>query len=235
MQLIDYVNILRRRWWVILLVAFAATVAAFIFSKSFQTPVYRAEAYYSVSPSRLDASLTQVMQSSMNNMRDSALAKSQLEKVSAQLHLDRDADWLLKDVVSMQALPNEWKMVVRVDYPEDSGTAARLADAIGENMVALQTAKNAQTDGTDKIYISVQDHARFIGMVKPNTKVNVGAGFVLGLILGLLLAFLIEAMDNTLKTAQDVERFVGLTTLGAIPHQGERRGTSLARRLKLSR
>ncbi|KAB8144905.1 lipopolysaccharide biosynthesis protein [Chloroflexia bacterium SDU3-3] len=234
MQLIDYVNILRRRWWAILLVAFAATVAAFLFSKA-QTPVYRAEAYYSVSPSRLDASLTQVMQSSMNNMRDSALAKSQLEKVSAQLHLDRSADWLLDDVVSMQALPNEWKMVVRVDYPEESDTAARLADAIGENMVALQTAKNAQTDGTDKIYISVQDHARYIGMVKPNTRVNVAAGFVLGLILGLLLAFLIEAMDNTLKTAQDVERFVGLTTLGAIPHQGERRGTSLARRLKLSR
>ena len=36
-------------------------------------------------------------------------------------------------------------------------------------------------------------------------------------ILGLLLAFILEALDNSLKTPADVERFVGLTTIGAIP------------------
>ncbi len=40
---------------------------------------------------------------------------------------------------------------------------------------------------------------------------------VLGLVVGLLLAFTLEAFDNSLKTPADVERFVGLTTLGAIP------------------
>lgn len=226
MQLIDYVTILRRRWWVILLVAFVAVVSAYIFSKRFQSPVYRAEAYYSVGTNRLDASLTQVMQSSMNNIRDSTLAKSQLEKVSNDLQLDRSADWLLKDVVSMQALPADQKLIVRVDYPNDADTAVKLANAIGQNMIALQTTRNAQTEGTDKIYVSVQDPARFIGMVKPNTKINVLAGGILGLILGLLLAFAVEAMDNSLKTPQDVERFVGLPMLGAIPTVGNQRPTS---------
>ena len=40
---------------------------------------------------------------------------------------------------------------------------------------------------------------------------------MLGLILGLLLAFALEALDDSLKSPADVERFVGLTTLGAIP------------------
>lgn len=223
MQLIDYVTILRRRWWVILLVAAIAAAAAYGFSK-LQQPVFRAEAYYSVQPSRLDASLAQVMTSSMNSIRDTALAKSQLERVSNQLQLDRSADWLLDDVVSMQALPADWKMIVRVDYPNDPDVAVRLADAIGQNMVALQTNKNAQTDGTDRIYVTVQDNARYIGLVKPTTRINVAAGFILGIIVGLLLAFLLEALDNSLKNAQDIERYLGLTTLGAIPTIGNNRG-----------
>jgi capsular polysaccharide biosynthesis protein len=31
------------------------------------------------------------------------------------------------------------------------------------------------------------------------------------------LAFIFEFLDDTLKSSTDVERFVGLTTLGAIP------------------
>ena len=225
MLLSDYMMILRRRWWIILIAAVVAAAAAYGFSK-LQTPVYRAEAYYTVQPSRLDASLTQVMQSSMNSIRDSTLASVQLEKVSTQLRLDRSADWLLGDVVSMQALPADWKMIVRVDYPSDSDTAVKLANAIGQNMVAIQTTRNAQIDGTDKINVTVQNPARFIGLVKPNTKINVAAGALLGLILGLLLAFLREALDNSLKTTQDVERYVGLPTLGAIPNvSGAKPGT----------
>jgi capsular polysaccharide biosynthesis protein len=43
------------------------------------------------------------------------------------------------------------------------------------------------------------------------------AGAILGLVIGVLLAFVLEYLDDTLKNSADVERFVGLTTLGAIP------------------
>jgi capsular polysaccharide biosynthesis protein len=43
------------------------------------------------------------------------------------------------------------------------------------------------------------------------------AGAILGLIVGLVLAFVLEYLDDTLKTSEDVERIVGLPTLGAIP------------------
>ncbi len=33
----------------------------------------------------------------------------------------------------------------------------------------------------------------------------------------MLLAFILEYMDDTIKTSDDVERFAGLTTLGLIP------------------
>ena len=40
MQLQDYINVLVKRWWVVLLVAASAAVAAYGFSKA-QTPMFR--------------------------------------------------------------------------------------------------------------------------------------------------------------------------------------------------
>jgi capsular exopolysaccharide synthesis family protein len=46
---------------------------------------------------------------------------------------------------------------------------------------------------------------------------NLLFGIVLGLAGGLGLAFTAEFLDNTLRTPQDVERFVGLPSLGVVP------------------
>lgn len=63
---------------------------------------------------------------------------------------------------------------------------------------------------------------------RPQTRVNVLAGAVLGLVLGILLAFVLEALDDTIKTPNDVERYVQLATLGAIPATGsDVRGAAL--------
>ena len=40
---------------------------------------------------------------------------------------------------------------------------------------------------------------------------------MLGLVLGLILAFALEFTDTTLKNADDVQRYLGLNTVGLIP------------------
>jgi capsular polysaccharide biosynthesis protein len=217
MQLADYITVLRRRWWVIMLVAAAAAVGAYVFSK-LQTPVWRSEASYLVVPNRADQGLSILLQNSMDSYRVMALAPTQLEQISQQLKLDRDADWMLK-YVRIQAQTDTRLMIVQADYPEavDSGAAQRLADAVGNNMVALVSSLNQSIEGTDRINLRVNQPARPAIRWRPQTRINVLAGGMLGLVLGLLLAFALEALDDSLKSASDVERFVGLTTLGAIP------------------
>jgi capsular polysaccharide biosynthesis protein len=53
--------------------------------------------------------------------------------------------------------------------------------------------------------------------VKPRPKLNMAIAGVLGIMAGVFLAFLLEYMDNTLKTPEDIEKHLGLPVLGAIP------------------
>lgn len=53
--------------------------------------------------------------------------------------------------------------------------------------------------------------------VKPNPIMNMAIALVIGLMTGVGLAFLLEYLDNTLKTEQDIEHHLGLPVLGTIP------------------
>jgi capsular exopolysaccharide synthesis family protein len=53
--------------------------------------------------------------------------------------------------------------------------------------------------------------------VRPNRVLNIGLGLLIGLALGIGMAFFIEYLNNTVNTAEEVERILQLPSLGAIP------------------
>ena len=61
---------------------------------------------------------------------------------------------------------------------------------------------------------------------KPTTRLNVILGVIVGLALGVALAFLLERLDNSIKTTEDVENQLGLSVFGCIPavQDGKRQG-----------
>jgi len=52
--------------------------------------------------------------------------------------------------------------------------------------------------------------------IKPQPVLNMAIALVVGLMAGVGLAFLLEYLDNTIKTEQDIENQLGLPVLGAI-------------------
>ncbi len=54
--------------------------------------------------------------------------------------------------------------------------------------------------------------------VKPNFVSNMSLGGVIGVILGLIFAFVIEHLDTSIATIEEVETFLGLPVIGIIPH-----------------
>lgn len=53
--------------------------------------------------------------------------------------------------------------------------------------------------------------------VKPRPFLNMSIAGTLGMIIGMLLVFLIEYMDNTIRTASDVDKYLGFSVIGTVP------------------
>ena len=53
--------------------------------------------------------------------------------------------------------------------------------------------------------------------VAPNKKMNVAIAFLLGLMVSVGLVFLLEYLDNTFKTKENLERELNIPVLGLIP------------------
>jgi tyrosine-protein kinase Etk/Wzc len=54
--------------------------------------------------------------------------------------------------------------------------------------------------------------------VKPNRITNLSLGGFIGFILGIIFAFIVEHLDTSIATIEEVETYLGLPVLGVIPH-----------------
>lgn len=213
MQLRDYVMVLVKRWWVIALAVVAAVVAAYGVSRMIPQE-FRAQTVYLVVANRADNGLNIVLRDTMNSYRTLVLQPDTLQDISQQLQLDVSGEQLMQDVY-VQPRPDDRIILIEADsrFAEQSQA---IAAAVGQRLEAEVIGLNANIEGTDRINVTRIQQSRLVG-VQPNTRINVLAGAILGLVIGVLLAFVLEYLDDTLKSSADIERFVGLTTLGAIP------------------
>lgn len=53
--------------------------------------------------------------------------------------------------------------------------------------------------------------------IKPKPKLNMAIASVLGIVIGVFLVFLLEYLDSTIQTPDDVERYLDLPVIGIIP------------------
>lgn len=81
-----------------------------------------------------------------------------------------------------------------------------------------ETEVTARLQGTKESNVRVVDRALVPGgPSSPNLKQDLSSGLLLGLLCGVGLVLLLEYMDRTVKTSEQVERLLGLPTLAVIP------------------
>lgn len=67
--------------------------------------------------------------------------------------------------------------------------------------------------------VNIVDYANLPeGAKSPKTKRGIAVGFMLGFLLASCIVILIRVMDDTIKTTEDVEKYLGLSVLGSIPY-----------------
>jgi len=113
-----------------------------------------------------------------------------------------------KDIMGMQALYNEYKSakdeVTQLDNIIVNLRSRNLEERVGKELV-----KSPAT-----IYSEAEPEGK---PAKPNVPLHLALGGVLGLMFGLGLAFFLEYMDTTVKSLDDVERYLGVPVLAVVP------------------
>ncbi len=230
MELSQYVRVLARKWWIIVLVCVIAVTGAVIFSEV-RAPIYRSSAVLQVIPARYDYGLTLAAEQLLRQFANQIHTTNMAQQVIDQLKLDSNPDDLLANV-TVAPIPEDF--LIRIDVDRASAEEARdVASAFSHNFVAFHAAQILDIDRRDRVQIRMLEDARYGWVHWPRTKTLALAGGVLGLLVGLLLAFGLEYLESdVLRSLEDVERHVGIPVLGSIPTIGapERSGRSGGRR-----
>ncbi len=213
MQLKDYLAAISRRWWIIVLVAISATVCSFLFSK-LQPHVYRSTVLL-INAARLDWGTTMTVQVHLRQQEEQLKTVALALKVNERMRLDLPPDEILGKI---KTKTNSDSISIRVDVEDlDPDRARKIALGYGQLFEEQKAAEYALTTPENRIRVTMLEEPRPGVLVRPNTKTNTVAGAILGLLLGLALVVALEFLDDTLKTPEDVARYLGMPTLGVIP------------------
>lgn len=214
MSLNEYVRIVMRRGWIVVIAVILTAGSAFFFSR-LQTPIYRATQTILIAPARNDFGLAQTLKQLMASWVARLDADARAVDVIEALNLDMTPASLRSQVTVASDL-NALLITVDVDMA-DGPTAARVANTYGQQFIQWRNEQNAPLRVEDRINAELIDYPRF-GLFRPNTAVNVAAGALLGLIVGGAVVFVLEYLGaNIVRRPEDVERYLELPVLGALP------------------
>lgn len=208
---------LKKRMLLILSLTILATLISGIVSYFFVTPIYQASTQLLVNQEKTETPILNVSEIQTNLQlinTYNVIIKSPaiLDIVREDLALEKLTTEDLNSKITVSAVGESQVLTITVQDPDQfvardiANTTAsvfqrEIMDIMNVNNVSI-LAKATATDTQSPI--------------KPNKMLNMAIAMVVGLMLGVGLAFLLEYLDNTIKTEQEIETLLGLSVIGSI-------------------
>lgn len=217
-SLVDVLAVLRRRFWIILIVLVLAVALAAVLSYAILPPVYQASTSLIVNERTSVATGTGVDYGQIQTYRSLAVTYAKIITSRA----------VLQDTIDTLKLPETVKQLTKMTTVQVEGETEIIAVTVNDRD-AIRAAGIANTLANSFITqlptlvnrvenVSVIDRAVPVtDQVSPRPLLNMAVALVAGLILGILIAFLVDYLDDTVKTRDDVRKQFGLRVLAVIP------------------
>jgi capsular polysaccharide biosynthesis protein len=232
MELWEYLEVLLRWGWVIVLVTALCTAAALGVIR-LQTPRYTSLVEITVRPERLDLQLSQTTIRVLRNYVSSIESEGMARRVIERLGLTDLTPAQLSDKIDGDAEEAEFKIMIEVTDP-DPLVAQRLAQTVAQLFVEDVQAFAQRQDPLDRLTATMLNGgAQAAGQSWPRKKLLTFAGLGGGMMLGLLLALALEwSRVEVVQTPRQVEQWLQLPVMGSIPARQQAGGNGLTRALR---
>ncbi len=209
--------VLLSKIWIIIYAGIICALIAGIYSKIILKPTYESSTKIYVINRQDNKSVTTYsdLQTGSQLMKDyQILVKSRpvTERVINDLNLKMTHEQLVS-CISVN-IPTDTRILeITVRYP-DPYIAKQLVDTIGrvssKQMVSIMEMEKANIVEPGNIPASPSS---------PNFIKNTMIGGFAGAFIAVFILFLLYFLDDTLKSCDDIEKYLGLTTLGALPFE----------------
>jgi len=217
MELIDYIRVVQKRWWIVVVAVVLTAGSAYAFSE-LQPPEYTSTAEVVINPARPDWGLAQssqlLLRSYMTVANSYKWAKALIEDPEWQFPMTPEQ---LRSKVHFAAEID--RMTIKIEAEENDPTQAnRIAKAWAQRLVEWRESQNNDQNKEDRVYAILRDEPRAAQSFPPSSTVMVAAGSVFGLVVAGVVIFFLEWMEATVVSGpRDLEQRLGLTVVGAIP------------------
>lgn len=215
MELSQYLRILRKRWWIIVVVVLVTAVSAVAFSR-LQTPVYQSTAELIIQPARPDFGLTQSAKTLLRSYMSVADSNKWAQEVLNRLQLDMRPEELRANA---RFAAEDDRMIIRIEVEDTDGEQAnRIAQTWAELLVEWRDRENQRQRKEDRVFAELRDAPLYSRTWPPRLPIMAVAGAFLGLIIAFVILFFLEwAESGVIRTPDDVEQWLGLAVLGTVP------------------
>jgi capsular polysaccharide biosynthesis protein len=213
----DIALTLKKRMSLITLIAVIAVAVSGIISYFILTPIYQASTQILVNQKSseqpvLDPNQVRTNVEMINTY--SVIIKSPiiLDKVVQELDLKQTTEELT-GAITVNSEQNAQVFNLSVET-EDPAEAVKIVNAIGKTF-SSEIPEIMNVDNVKILSPAVlKDNPT---PVNPKPLLNMAIALVVGLMAGVGLAFLLEYLDNTIKTEEDIQNILQLPILGVIP------------------
>ena len=213
---IDLLDLGRAVWkkiWLVIIGVVVGAVLAFAITKIFITPKYQATStIYILSKTTSITSIADLQIGSQlaADFEIIATTRELIEKVIESEGLDKTYEEL-KRAIKVTNPPDSHMLRVSVT-DTDPEMAARISNAIADEL-REEIAEIMNTDRPSSVEAAVVPKTKF----SPNTRNNVILGAVIVGLLAIAIIIIQHLSDDTIKTDDDVKKYLGLDTLAQFP------------------
>lgn len=198
----------------IALVSIMCGLGVFIFTKFFVTPIYESTTkvyvYNKQTDSNMSVSDLQLGAQLTKDYKEIIVCRPVLEKVITKLGLNTTYNEL-KNTVAIST-PTDTRILGITVSHENPEAARVIADSIRE-VAAEHIMKVMDIQAVN----TVEEANTALSPSKPSTAKNTLIGLVLGAFITVFIILVRHLLNDTIKSPEDIEKYLGLSTLASIP------------------
>lgn len=222
MELQQYLSILRKRWTIVVAITLLSTIASGLISYFVIKPTYKSDISVIIQKTdtidsknaALNYSDVLLYQQLVKTYSEFARSRTVAEHAIEKLNLNIKPDQLL-GMISVAPKGNTEFLTITVKS-NDAQQAMEIANQLAWSLKAVSTniKKSDNVQILDSALIPTSPDS-------PRLLLNVAVAFFLGLMLAIGIIFIIEYLDNTIKTPEDIEKLIDIPVIGTIPYVAE--------------